>query len=117
MKNKFIYNDLNGLVNGRVLVINPLTFKAILDTYNEAFSGMEVFLWTDDLNEQNKFDPMVYKGVFISDDKDKHWYFEIKDDKKIKHLSESDEFKDYSLLDIIGEKEYKIIQNKNPEWL
>ena len=116
MKHKFIYNDLNDLVNDRELVTNPLVFKKILDVYGEVFSGMELFLWTDSSNDEDKFDPMVYKGKFISDDKDKHWYIEVKDDKKIKRLSESDEFKDYSVLDIIGEKEYKTMQEQHPEW-
>jgi hypothetical protein len=116
MEKKFIYNDLNELCNGRAIVINPSFFREVIDKYGKAESGMVLFLWTDDLNENNKFDPMVYPGKLIFDSANNNWFIEVNKDE-IKHLSESSKFKDLSVKDIVGDDEYLKIFHNHFEWL
>ncbi len=113
MKRKFIYADLNGLSGNRMIVLNPLTFKEIIDTYGQAFSGMDLHLWTDDL-DQNKYDPMIYPGKFIFDPNENSWFIEI-NPKEIEHHSSSKRYIGYSLEEILG-KRYSTEKESHPEW-
>jgi hypothetical protein len=116
MKQEFIYIDLNALDGSRMIVLNPLIFKEVVNKYGKAESGMDIFLWTDDLDENNKYDPMVYSGKLIFDSVKNNWFIEINKDE-IKHLSESSKFKGFSVKDIVGDEEYVKIKRNHPNWL
>jgi hypothetical protein len=114
MKNKFIYADLNELKGSRIVITNPLSFKEILDRYGEAYNGMELNLWTDDLDQNNKYDPMVYSGKLVFNLAESNWFMEI-NPNEIEHLSKSKKYQHYSLSAVLGDT-YDITKKNHPEW-
>lgn len=116
MKKEFIYVDLNEMNKNRIAILNPRTLRAIRDSYGEMVSGMNLLLWTDDLDKDDKYDPLVYSGKLIFNPKDEKWFIEV-NESEIEHLSKSDKFKHFSLREVIGYDEYLEIQRTHPEWL
>jgi hypothetical protein len=81
------------------MIINPLTFWELVEAYKDVHSGIDVFLWSDDQDENDNDDPLLSEAVLIFDERTNIWFFEV-NKESIHHLSESKKFKDYSVLDI-----------------
>ncbi len=113
MKNKFIYVDLNSLIDNKINM-GQKGRQDVLEKYGHITSGMEVLLWTDDLNDQNKYDPMVYEGKVVSGLDDIGCIFEILPEN-IEHYSNSKKYSHYSLEEIMGES-YLKEKESHPEW-
>jgi hypothetical protein len=121
MKTPFIYVDLNGLRNGFLPWTTEIEFSRLKKIYPEFYDGMIIPLWAEGLNETtNKFDPMVFNGkfVFATDPSGKYgecWGFII-DQNAIQQLSQSDEFREFKLKDVLGEEYESYKLSYSLEW-
>ena len=87
-----IYVDLNGWENQEdnkfwVALDQPFTNRDLKDQAIELQEGIILSLWTDDLDEQNQFDPMLFEGVVHFDAERERWVA-IVDWNEIHHASE-----------------------------
>lgn len=103
MKKQFVYADLNSSHDDKIAIFNPLTFWSLIEKYGDVYSGLEILLWSDDEDDKNKPDPILFKGKLVFDEKKKWWLLAI-DVKSIQHLSDSMEFKDYTVAEIQNER-------------
>ena len=113
MKKSFIYADLNSMSGNKIPLKNPRLKEEIVEIYGKCELGLEVYLWTDDADKNGKYDPLIYIGN-VTIDKNGDFFIET-NPKKMEHLSTSDQFKDYSLQDVIGHETYEKEKKNHPE--
>jgi len=136
IKKPFVYADLNSLKSDGFLpwITNeddlryldtkypggepgPM-YKNLKFAYPDIKEGDVVFLWTDNINENDKYDPLVYEGTFAKgyDHSDNRACFGFKiNESEIEPLSQSKKFLDYPLKEVMGQ-DYEIEKKAHPEW-
>ncbi len=115
-KQIFIYCDLN-----KLLYVDryPLTNRIIIDQikkgYGDIFDGMSIWLYSPTF-KNGKFDPSIFPGTIKRDNESREMWIDAKESDMV-WLSESEEFKDYSIEDVIGREMYEVYKRKRPDLL
>jgi len=112
-KKQFIRGDLNDFYDGRFPLRNEECINAIKKNYGKIYDGL--LIWLFDFTIKNgKYDPTIFPGIIKNVGKTDEYEIVV-DENDMKYLSESDEFKNYSIKDVIGEVNYNELFKQYPE--
>src|SRR6185503_21142227 len=105
----FIYCDLNKLAYQDTYPLkNRVVLGEIKKAYGEITDKMQIWIYSDTF-KNGKFDPMVYPGIIYKLGSE----YDLRVDKEdMKYLSESEKFRDYSVVDIIGRESFETMNKE-----
>lgn len=83
---------------------NPVLISLLKKEYGEILDGMKIWLSANTKNN-DKQDPTIFPGT-IRDIGKKDEYEILVDEKEMQYLSESEQFKDYSIEDVLDRSKY-----------
>lgn len=110
-KQLFIRGDLNDFYDGKFPLRNQKWIDAIKAEYGGISDGQKI--WLFEVTERNgKYDPTIFPGVIRITNGE----FEIHaNESDMMYLSESEQFKGYSMEDIVGTEYFNSMKKHRPE--
>jgi hypothetical protein len=115
-KQTFIPVDLNKLPYvERYPIMNQSTIDTIKNEYGDIYDGLKIWLYSDTYKNR-KLDPSVFQGIVRFNEELCEFEIEAKESDMV-WLSESEQFKDYSIEDVIGKEMYDEYRKKRPDLL
>ena len=115
-KQTFIPVDLNKLpYMERYPIMNQSTIDTIKNEYGDIYDGLKIWLYSDTY-QNRKLDPSVFQGIVRFNEELGEFEIEAKESDMV-WLSESEQFKDYSIEDVIGKEMYDEYRKKRPDLL
>lgn len=100
-KQLFIRGDLNSLKNGTIPLRNPIWIEMLKREYGKIYDGMDIWLY-EETRRGGVIDPTIFPGVIRKTDVNDEFDIVISENR-MKYLSESKEFKNYSVDDVIND--------------
>jgi len=115
MENKtiFIRGDLNALHNGVLPLRNQTWIKVLRKVYGNITDGQDIWLF-EDTEHNGKMDPTIFPGK-IRDLGKEDEYEILVDEKKMQYLSETKQFKGYSVEDVINQRLFEEMQENEKD--
>jgi hypothetical protein len=112
-KQIFLRGDLNDFYDGKFPLRNPKYMDMLKAEYGGIFDGQKI--WLFEITKKNgKYDPTIFPGIIKVINNE----FEIHvNESDMMYLSESEEFKNYSIEDVIGTEWFNSIKDRYPEAL
>jgi len=96
----------------------PLSNRIIIDQirngYGDILDGMSIWLYSPTF-KNGKFDPSIFPGTIRRDNESGEMWMDAKEADMV-YLSESEQFKDYTIEDVVGSERYRSLRDKNTKW-
>ena len=112
-KQLFIRGDLNSFQEGNIPLANQVWIAVLKDEYGEIKNDMKIWLYEEVIKNEKRL-LLVFPGIIHDIGKNEgedEEYEIIVNESDMKYLSESEEFKEYSVEDVINrdrfEKKYQ----------
>lgn len=99
-KKQLFISGVDNLEDGVMQLRNQTWISLLRKEYGKIDDGMKIWLAVDAKNNGLR-DPTIFSGI-IRDVGVENEYEVLINEKDIKYLSESEEFKDYSIEDVLG---------------
>jgi len=110
-KQLFLHGNLNDLYDGKMPLRNPKHIELLKKEYGDIYDGQSI--WLFELTKHNgKYDPTIFPGVIRLTDGQLEIHIKESD---MVYLSESEEFKGYSIEDVIGMEWLNSLKERHPE--
>ena len=104
-KQLFIHGDLNAFGGyGYIPLRNQYWIDLLKKECGDIRDGMQIWLY-ENTQRDGKPDPTIFPGVIKDIGKENEYEIQV-DEKDMQYLSESKEFKDYSVADVVDHEEF-----------
>jgi hypothetical protein len=112
-KQLFIDADLNDYYDGYFPLRNPKAIQKLTDEYGPLQNGLKIWIYAIGYGDK-KPDLLVFPGSVQDLEVENDWKIYV-DEKDITDLTESKEFKEYGVRDVVGDEQFDLIKSKYPE--